>query len=58
MKKVVKPAREDTQKLLWQEEETCTLGNNCDKFFLSPKESLAIVTATFRKKIAHDTKFV
>jgi hypothetical protein len=57
MKKVVGFANEDTQKLLWQEEETCLMGNNCDKVFLSPKQPLATITTTLQKKIAYDTKF-
>jgi hypothetical protein len=57
MKKVVGPISENTQKLLWQEEETCLLGNNCDKVFLSPKQPLATITTTPCKKIASDTKF-
>jgi hypothetical protein len=50
MKKVVGFANEDTQKLLWQEEETCLMGNNCDKVFLSPKQPLATIATTLQKK--------
>jgi hypothetical protein len=46
MKKVVRPTTEDTQKLLWQKEETHLLSNNCDKVFLSPKQPLATVATT------------
>jgi hypothetical protein len=56
MKKVVGPTNEDTQKLLWQEKETCLLSNNCDKVFLSPRQPLAIVATTL-PNIARDTKF-
>jgi hypothetical protein len=46
MKKVVGLASENTQKLLWQKEETHLLNNNCDKLFFSPKQPLATIATT------------
>ncbi len=55
MKKIVGLLGDDTQKLLWQEEQTCLLGNSHDKG-LPLFTCVTTIATTPQERVVHDTK--